>query len=109
MSTCSVRLGDRCVARLLDAAIACRWHAIGLLSSGSGQRFFLCRFALMRLRYLCLLIFLRRFLTREPIQNLLEWTLQVKVSRLLSDIASWAVAKVNRLVSAETFRRPANR
>ncbi len=28
--------------------------------------FFLWRFALIRLRYLCLLIFLRRFLTSEP-------------------------------------------
>ncbi len=57
-------------------------------SPESGQRFFLCRFALMRLRYLCLLIFLRRFLTREPIQNFLVVCLQVKVSRVLGDIAS---------------------
>ena len=31
----------------------------------------LCLFALSRLRYLCLLIFLRRFLTTEPIQVIL--------------------------------------
>ena len=29
----------------------------------------LCRLALMRLRYLCLLIFFRRFLTSDPIQT----------------------------------------
>jgi hypothetical protein len=29
----------------------------------------LWRFALMRLRYLCLLIFFRRFLTSEPMQE----------------------------------------
>ena len=33
--------------------------------------FLLCLFALSRLRYLCLLIFLRRFLTTEPIQVIL--------------------------------------
>ncbi len=29
----------------------------------------LCRLALRRFRYLCLLIFLRRFLTSEPMQT----------------------------------------
>ena len=33
--------------------------------------FRLCLFALSRLRYLCLLIFLRRFLTTEPMQVIL--------------------------------------
>jgi len=32
----------------------------------------LCLFALSRLRYLCLLIFLRRFLTTEPMQVILS-------------------------------------
>ncbi len=31
--------------------------------------FVLCRFALMRLRYLCLLIFFLRFLISEPMQE----------------------------------------
>ena len=36
---------------------------------GADYLFFrLCRFALSRLRYLCLLIFFRRFLISEPIQ-----------------------------------------
>ena len=37
---------------------------------GRRHCFFLWRLALMRLRYLCLLIFLRRFFTNEPIEIL---------------------------------------
>ncbi len=45
--------------------------AVGPLAEGPREScgyFFLWRFALIRLRYLCLDIFLRRFLINEPIE-----------------------------------------
>ena len=55
---------------------SCRWDpVIGMeRAPPAGRRavmssyFFLCRLAFTRLRYLCLLIFLRRFLMTEPMQ-----------------------------------------
>ncbi len=41
------------------------------------QRFFLWRFALIRLRYLCLLIFLRRFFISEPMTSLFDRNTQL--------------------------------
>ena len=52
----------RCPDRLIDSAGA----------GAAPGYFFLCRFALMRFRYLCFDIFLRRFLTSEPMQNLIK-------------------------------------
>lgn len=51
----------------------------------AAQRFFLWRFALMRLRYLCLLIFLRRFFTNEPMES---FTSKRWIRRILAGAAA---------------------